>query len=207
MKLFFNSIYYLLIAGIVAIAVLLAATLVPLGGGIKVKIVKSGSMEPTIHTGSIIVIQPKDAYVVGDIVTFGTDTKAQIPTTHRIVDITDGQTRLFTTKGDANENIDPENVYPEDIHGKVISTVPTVGFILDFAKKPVGFALIVGLPALMIIIEELGKIVAEVKRMRRKKPLSGSATPPVPVVPKKETSHTHEIPRTIIPTRIPHHRS
>ncbi len=204
MKLFFNALYYMLVAGIIAVAVLLAATLVPLGGGIKVKVVKSGSMEPVIHTGSIVVIKPAPMYVVGDIITFGADTKMQIPTTHRVVEITEGPTKIFTTKGDANDSIDPSNVYLEDIHGKVIFTVPTVGFILDFARKPLGFALIVGLPALMIIIEEIGKIIEEIKRMRREKRTRLSSVPSASTAPSTEASHTHDTPRTIIPTRIPH---
>jgi signal peptidase len=168
MKVFFNGIYYILIAGIVAVGILLVATMVPFGGGLKIKVVKSGSMEPAIHTGAIVLIKKESAYNVGDMVTFGLDTKMQIPTTHRIVEITDGPNPVYITKGDANEDPDQANTRFADIHGKVILTVPTLGFILDFARKPLGFGLIVGLPATLIILEEIGKIIREVKKMRQK---------------------------------------
>jgi hypothetical protein len=71
--------------------------------------------------------------------------------------------------------------------------------------KPLGFALIVGLPALLIIIEEIGKIIEEVRRIRHEKRTPKTpSTPLVSADPKNETPHTHDTPRTIIPTRIPH---
>ena len=149
---------------------MLVASLLPLQGGIKVKIVKSGSMEPTIKTGGIVIIKPESMYNVGDVVTFGADTKTQIPTTHRIV-ATEGQGsgQMFQTKGDANNAADPTPTSVKDVHGKVILTVPYAGYVLDFARKPSGFALLVGVPALLIILEEAGKIVKEVRRMRASK--------------------------------------
>lgn len=153
-----------------AIALMLITTLVPTPGNYQVKVVKSGSMEPSIKTGAVVVIAPRSTYSVGDVITFGEDTKTQIPTTHRIVKIEgDGPLRSFITKGDANDSEDPQPVKLSDIRGKVILNVPYLGFILDFAKKPIGFALLVGVPAIIIIIDEIGKIISEIRSMRRKK--------------------------------------
>lgn len=170
MKIVLNSIYYLFVVCIVSIALLLLSSLIPIPGNFKVKVVKSGSMEPTIKTGGVIVIRPNNSYEVGDVVTFGRDTKTQIPTTHRIVKVDgSGRMKVFTTKGDANDAEDPNLINLSDINGKVLFTVPFVGYILDFAKKPLGFILLVGIPALVIIIEEIGKIITEIRLMRRKK--------------------------------------
>ena len=170
MKFLFNVLYYLFVVAIVAIALLLLTSLVPIPGNFKVKVVKSGSMEPTIPTGGIVVIRPEGAYEVGDVVTFGKDTKTQIPTTHRVVAIDgDGPLRTFATKGDANEEADPVSTRLSDISGKVILTLPYLGYILDFAKKPLGFALLVGVPAVVIILDEIGKIIKEIRSIRRKK--------------------------------------
>ena len=117
MKFFFNSIYYFFVLCLVGIGVLLLGTMTSLGGNIKIKIVKSGSMEPAIMTGSIVIIKPEPTYRVGDIVTFGLDTKTQIPTTHRIVEVSDDPNPMYTTKGDANEDIDPSNTRRPDVHG------------------------------------------------------------------------------------------
>ncbi len=170
MKLFFKILYGLFVAAIVSIGLLLLTTIVPIPGNFKVKIVKSGSMEPTIRTGGIVVIHPSTEYNVGDIITFGADTKTQIPTTHRIVSIDGtGPLRAFQTKGDANDAPDPSPTHLSDVNGKMLLTIPYVGYILDLAKKPLGFALLVGVPALLIIYDEIMKIVREWKRLRAKK--------------------------------------
>jgi signal peptidase len=171
---FWKTINILLLVGILSVGVLLVGTMVPIPGNFKVKIVKSGSMEPTIMTGGIVVIKPETNYQVGDIVTFGADTKTQIPTTHRIIEMGDSAFgRSVRTQGDANNAPDPRLTPVSDIHGKVVLTIPYVGFLLDFARKPIGFALLVGLPAFAVIVDEIGKIVAEVKRLRKKKHDSG----------------------------------
>ena len=162
MKTLFKIPYYLFIAAVGSIGLLLMFSLMPFGG-VKVKIVKSGSMEPTIKTGGIVVIRPTASYGVGDIITFGTDTKTQIPTTHRILKIENGN---LTTKGDANDAADPSQTRVSEVRGKVLFTIPYLGYVLDFAKKPLGFLLLVGVPALIVIIDEINKILREVRKMR-----------------------------------------
>ncbi|MBC7836579.1 signal peptidase I [Acetobacteraceae bacterium] len=178
MKVLFNILYYTFLAAVVSIGLLLVSSLMPIPGAAEVKVVKSGSMEPSIHVGSIVLIKPASSYGVGDVITFGPDTKVQIPTTHRIVDTQgEGASQTFTTKGDANDAPDPAAIRRQDIDGKVIFTIPYVGYVLDFAKKPLGFALLVGIPALLIIFEEISKIVREVRvllRSRRGRPGRGS---------------------------------
>ena len=165
--------YYFLVFGVVAIGLLILATLMPIPGNFKVKIVRSGSMEPAIKTGGIVVIHPAVSYGVGDVVTFGKDTKTQIPTTHRIIKDDGG---VFTTMGDANDAPDPSTIRTGDIGGKVVFSVPYLGYILDFAKKPLGFALIVGIPAILVIFDELAKIWKEIQKIRRKKTLHKEET-------------------------------
>ncbi len=165
-----KTINILLVAGILSIGLLLLGTMMPIPGNFKVKIVKSGSMEPAIRTGGIVVIKPESEYKVGDVVTFGKDTKTQIPTTHRIVEIGDSKFgSSIRTKGDANNSEDPTPTSLKEVSGKVIFTMPYVGYLLDFARKPIGFALLVGLPAFAIIVDEVGKIMSELRRLRRKK--------------------------------------
>ncbi len=169
MKVLFSAIYYLFVLAILAISLLLLISFVPIGG-MKIKVVQSGSMEPTIKTGSVVLIKPFQNYVVGDVITFGPDTKTQVPTTHRIVRVEEQTGRVFfVTKGDANDSEDPVSIKKGDVIGKVILSIPFAGFVLDFAKKPLGFGLLVGVPALSIILDEILNIINEVKRMRRSK--------------------------------------
>ena len=155
---------------VISVAVLFLASLFPTPGNIQIKIVQSGSMEPAIKTGGIVVLKPVDEYRVGDIVTFGADTKVKVPTTHRIVaDRVASGEFLYTTKGDANEDPDPQEIKKKDIIGKVLFSVPYIGYLLDFARKPWGFALLIGLPAGIVIVDEGIKIWNEVLLYRRKK--------------------------------------
>ena len=170
MKIFFNTFYYLVAFVALSLGlllVLLQSSIVP---GFEVRIVQSGSMEPAISTGSVVVIQKKDAYLVGEVVTFGEQTKNSIPTTHRIVstEVQNGEL-VYLTKGDANGEADVDPVTEEDIRGAVWFTIPALGFLLDFARQPAGFALLIGLPATLIIFEEISKIVAAVRQEKRKR--------------------------------------
>ena len=124
--------------------------------GYEVRIVQSGSMEPAITTGSVILIQERERYHVGDIVTFGgDDAREQMPTTHRIVaDGLQAGELVFTTQGDANDSPDTDATRPSDIHGAVMLSIPFLGYLLDFARQPLGFALLIGIPAGFIVFEE-----------------------------------------------------
>ena len=169
MKTLFNSLYYLLIALICSVGLLVLASIVPIPGQIAVKVVKSGSMEPSIPVGSVVVDRPAASYAVGDVITFGKDTKTQIPTTHRVVGISgSGADMTFTVKGDSNNAADPTVVKLSDIHGKVIFAIPYLGYILAFAKTRIGFIFLIVIPALFVCVEEAVKIVAEVQHMRRR---------------------------------------
>lgn len=164
---FFKISYYTFVALIVGLGILLLLSSFP-NTNIGVKIVQSGSMEPAISTGSIVVIHQNRDYEVGDIITFFFNPRDTIPTTHRITKVTsaDGEVR-YQTKGDANDNQDPRLIEKEAVVGKVMFSIPYVGYILDFAKKPLGFALIIGLPAAFVIFDEIMKIYSEVRRTKR----------------------------------------
>jgi len=164
----FKIIYYLVIAFLVAIALLFIVSAFPITGNIKVLSVLSGSMDPAIHTGSIVVVKPVSTYKIGDIITFGPNTKTQIPTTHRIYDMKVIEGKLqYITKGDANNAPDQKVVLKEEILGKVLLDIPYLGFAVDFTKKPIGFILIIGVPAVAIIADEIKKIFKETNKKNK----------------------------------------
>ena len=162
--------YFIFWAIVVCVAIVVLASILPIPGKLEIKIVQSGSMEPSIKVGALAIIKPESSYKVGDIITFGKDTKTDVPTTHRIVaDRVENGMPVYTTKGDANEDNDTKEVRKNEIIGKTIFSVPYVGYIVDFAKQPLGFAIFIGLPALYIAYDEVAKIVREVKKIRKKK--------------------------------------
>lgn len=165
----FTVAYYIFIAAIAALGLLLVVALFPLEGNIQIKIVKSGSMEPTIHTGSIVVVKPAAQYQKGEIVTFGPDTKKEIPITHRIVEVRgEGAGMRFLTKGDANENTDMKEIASREVIGKVFFSIPYLGYVIDFARKPLGFFLLIIVPACVVIIDESINLWKELRTGRRK---------------------------------------
>lgn len=143
----------------VLLAILLLGSIVPISGGYQVRVVESGSMEPVFSTGSAILTKSASSYEIGDVVTFQRREDASA-TTHRIISKEDG---LYTVKGDANNTADLVPVEEAEIAGVVFFQVPFLGYVLNFAQQPFGFMLLVGAPALLIIIEQIKKIVAVVR--------------------------------------------
>lgn len=106
--------------------------------GYRTTFVLTGSMEPQIPIGSILLerkCEEEEALFVGDIITFLVDEGNDFyRVTHRIVK-TDGV--FFYTKGDANPEIDNWYITMDDVESKVIyiypctfQTIAVVVFIL-----------------------------------------------------------------------------
>lgn len=156
---------YILLAFIL---LLITSTIIisKLNTGINIDIysVQSGSMQPAIKAGSIVITQEQEKYSKGDIVTFITDTETTV--THRIVRI---EGTSFYTQGDANNIEDGKPINQEQIVGKVILTIPLLGYPFAFAKTPTGFILLIIIPAILIIAGEIANISKELTNIRNKK--------------------------------------
>ncbi|MBU0546873.1 signal peptidase I [Patescibacteria group bacterium] len=161
----FKIIYSTLIAFIAIIALLLIVSILPITGNIKFMTVISGSMEPAIKIGSVVMVKPANDYNIGDVITFGQVTKTKAPTSHRIYDIkvVDGQP-VYITKGDTNNAPDAREVPKKEVLGKVMFSVPYLGYAVNSAKQPLGFAVIIITPALIIIFDEVKNIYGEIKK-------------------------------------------
>lgn len=130
----------------------------------KILMVESGSMEPVIKTGGIIVTLPSKSYQMNDIVTFFYDNDEKNLITHRIeVRKFDrsGQA-IYLTSGEANKTFDEREIMDKNIVGKVVLTLPYLGYFADFAKKPLGFILLIIIPATIIIYEEFKNLWREI---------------------------------------------
>lgn len=115
-------------------------------------IVMSGSMEPAIYPGDLVVIreQPAEEYQIGDVATY---LQGETVYTHRIVDQENG---LFVLKGDSNNAVD-DSIAPSQFVGKVIFTIPKIGIAIVFFKRPAGMALLALALMFFIIDEDLFK--------------------------------------------------
>lgn len=164
-KFIINTILIILIL----IAILVVFSFAPIPGNYKIFTVQSGSMEPAIKTGSLIFVKPMGDYNVGDVITRRT-TDPKVTITHRIFlkEEINGQT-AFETKGDANNAPDGEKFTRDAIIGKVLLTIPLLGYPVSFAKTTQGIILIVIIPAVIIIYDELNKIKMEIRGKREEK--------------------------------------
>ena len=167
MKILAKAIQYVFYTAIFLIALLLIVSFLPIPGNYQVLIVQSGSMEPSIKTGGIITLKPQTEYSAGEIVTF-LDKGSNRTITHRIYEVKEENGQIsYITKGDANNAPDSEEITKKQILGKVLFSLPYVGYAVDTAKKPYGFLAIIIFPAAVIIFDELKKIIKEILRMKK----------------------------------------
>lgn len=108
-------------------------------------IVTSGSMEPSIHAGDLILIKAQGSYQLGDVVTFLDGGGAAV--THRIMGSVSGQ---FITKGDANNTEDNDLLPPENIVGKLALVLPGAGEAVLFLRSPLGLLILLAAGVLLI---------------------------------------------------------
>ena len=121
--------------------------------GWRVDAVLSGSMEPQLKTGSLVVtrsVEPK-AIVVGDIITFRPRNAGENLITHRVIGIGRSSSLYFETKGDANEGPDPFTVPARNLVGKVCFNTPYWGYATEFLKTPLGFLFAVVIPGSILL--------------------------------------------------------
>lgn len=138
-----------LLALLALLAVLAALVVVPRVLGWAPLTVLTGSMEPTVPTGSQVVVAPVDdvaALEVGDVITVMPFPDDLTLVTHRVVartDTADGPS--FVTQGDANDVADAWEVTETQIRGEVRYWLPVAGYVataLSGHTKAMGLVLI-----------------------------------------------------------------
>ena len=158
---------------VVFFALLVIASIIPFPNGLRMFVVKSGSMAPKIKSGDLIFDKKQDTYSINDIITYTPKVESKdIETiTHRIIDEKDGN---FITKGDANTSADSDSVTPKQIKGKYLLRVPYFGYLVAFVKTPPGLIFLIVIPGTIIVYNEMQKIINEVKTIREQKKLKKS---------------------------------
>ena len=108
--------------------------------GYKSMIVLSGSMEPTIMKGDLIIVKKvnSDYLKAKDIIAFRN--KDKTITSHRIIKVDKIDSKLyFKTKGDNNNTMDEDVVVAKDIEGIYVSRIPELGNFLMYIQTIQGF--------------------------------------------------------------------
>lgn len=142
----------------------------PMPFGYGAAVVLSGSMEPTLSVGDLILVKESEAYAEGDIVVYQ-DVYSLV--VHRVVEVKE---HSVVTKGDAN-NVEDGDITRNLIKGKVVYCIPMAGHLVNFLKTGVGTVLTLVIAFLLIEIPrrrekekddaERQKILDEIERLRR----------------------------------------
>lgn len=140
--------------------------------GYQMMNVLSGSMEPDIHTGSVVLIKPGNdpaKYEKGDIITFRSAEENKI-ITHRIMEVNTLQGSVsYTTKGDANDGADHEPVTPSNVIGEYQGfTIPLIGYLFAFIKSKAGIAAFLIVPGALIMLWQMVSIWRLISKMETK---------------------------------------
>ena len=157
-----------------AIGVALLLIVIPVLFGYERYVITGGSMEPTIHKGSVAFdkVVPVAELRAGDVITF-VPPESSSPVTHRIIAVTaDEQGRpVFETQGDANEYADPWEVsLPGPSQARYSFQIPYLGYLLAaLTLRPVRL-LVLAVPAFVIGLSLLVSVwreaAAEARRER-----------------------------------------
>lgn len=125
--------------------------------GLRSFTVMSGSMEPAIHAGDLVVNRPiaaSDARI-GDVITFHPPTGPD-RVTHRVHSmIARGDSVVFETKGDANTSVESWKLGRDGRIGRVVLGVRRLGWVVAWLRQPGMLLLVIVLPAVGLGIWEL----------------------------------------------------
>ncbi|MDO4793809.1 MAG: signal peptidase I [Filifactor alocis] len=102
--------------------------------------VLTGSMEPMIYPGDVILIQKMlkeedvESLKKGDVINFQ---RGKITITHRVEEVLKDEAGniSFVTKGDNNKSRDEQIVLPNDVKGIVVQVVPKIGIPILLVKS------------------------------------------------------------------------
>jgi signal peptidase len=144
---------------------------VPMPFGVGAAVVLSGSMEPELSVGDLLIVLDSSSYEIGDVVVYQ---DGNIAVTHRIVRFSDEEE--IVTQGDAN-NTEDDPISVEAIKGEVVAVIPFIGYVINAIKTPIVTICILALAVFLLERsfraekktdnEKLDSIKAEIERLKQ----------------------------------------
>jgi signal peptidase I len=124
-----------------------------LGGPTTYVMVSGISMEPSMHTGDLVIATRRDGYNRGDVVAFRVPQREPgggAIVIHRVMggNGEDG----YITKGDNRESADLWHPLDADIKGAMLFVVPKAGTVVSFLRSPIGIALAAGVMVFLMFV-------------------------------------------------------
>lgn len=141
----------------------------PMPFGYGFATVLSGSMEPALSAGDLVVIQKTDKLAPGDIVVYQSGKDLII---HRITALGED---MLQTKGDANPVPDPP-IAVSSVKGKLVHRIPVLGNAVRVLKTPGAVVLLLAAAFVLMELsfcrskrqdrEEIRRIREEIRRLK-----------------------------------------
>lgn len=140
-----------------AIALFVVVVAGPRLAGAELRTVVSGSMEPAIERGSVVVAFPvsTEDLEVGDTILFHQPDNPERVVTHRITAIDRGPPLAIETGGDANNESDPWSLSGSEILGRVSFHLPKLGYLVENVNSFAGFLGFLVVPCALLLTLEL----------------------------------------------------
>ncbi len=120
-------------------------------------VVASGSMIQELKVYDVLIVQghePFDDIQISDIIVFNRPSDHDRVIVHRVVSVIDYEPKTLRTKGDANPASIPGTDFPiteEEYIGKVVFTLPQVGYVTQLLKPPINYVIIALVIGVMIV--------------------------------------------------------
>ena len=120
-------------------------------------VVASGSMIPELEIYDVLIVQghePFEDLEIGDIIVFNRPSDHNRVIVHRVVSIIDDDPKTLRTQGDANPASIPGTDFPiteEEYIGKVVYTLPQVGYVTQLLKPPINYVIIAVVIGVMVV--------------------------------------------------------
>ncbi len=138
--------------------------------GFHVNVIATGSMEPEIKVGDIIISRSYHGQKLfrGDVITYVSpqgEMKGKL-ITHEIYDIDDsGDELVIITKGIASDKPDAP-IGEEDIVSVMLYNTKLIKYIYKIITTPVGFAIFILLPLVASIVTEAVVLIKQAKKKK-----------------------------------------
>ena len=142
-------------AVIVAVVAALLPLLILRVSGSETFDITSGSMEPEIPVGSLVVVKHIDAAdaAEGDVIAFE---KGGAVVVHRVLE-NDAAAQEITTKGDANEVQDPRPVAYDEVIGKMTHHFDKLGGVLGYVTGQSGKIILLSLIVCGVLLQMVSR--------------------------------------------------
>jgi len=126
-------------------------------------------MIPKLEVYDVLIVQghePFEDIEKGDIIVFNRPSDHDRVIVHRVVSVIDDDPKTLRTKGDANPASIPGTDFPiteEEYIGKVVYTLPQVGYVTQLLKPPINYVIIAIVIGVMVVKQITKKKKKETK--------------------------------------------